>query len=45
MAVQVGDKAPEFALPNGRGDTVALKDFLGNKNVVVAFYPMAFTGG
>jgi peroxiredoxin len=45
MAIQVGDRAPEFALPDGRGNTVALKDFLGRKHVVVAFYPMAFTGG
>ena len=45
MPIQVGDKAPEFALPDGRGNSVALSDFLGRKNVVLAFYPMAFTGG
>ena len=28
MTVQVGDKAPEFALANGRGNVVALKDYL-----------------
>jgi peroxiredoxin len=45
MAVEIGDKAPEFELPDGRGNTVALKDRLGEKAVILAFYPLAFTGG
>ena len=31
----VGTKIPEFSLPNSRGETVNVKDFEGNKNVVV----------
>lgn len=45
MPLQTGENAPEFALPDGRGNTVALKDLLGNKTTIVAFYPLAFTGG
>jgi peroxiredoxin len=45
MSVQVGDKAPEFELPDGRGNTVALRDQLSGKAVILAFYPLAFTGG
>lgn len=47
MAVpNVGDKAPDFVLPAGSFDNkVSLKDFLGKKNVVLAFYPLDFTGG
>ncbi len=41
----VGDKAPDFTLPITRDQKVALKDYLGKKNVVLAFYPLDFTGG
>ncbi len=41
----VGDKAPDFSLPVTREDKVALSDFVGKKNVVLAFYPLDFTGG
>ena len=40
-----GDKAPEFALPVARDQKVGLGDFKGKKNVVLAFYPLDFTGG
>ena len=39
-----GDPAPEFALEDADGNTVALKDFRGQK-VVVYFYPAAMTPG
>lgn len=42
---KVGDKAPEFSLPVTRDQKVGLKDYLGQKNVVLAFYPLDFTGG
>ncbi|MBI3058572.1 MAG: redoxin domain-containing protein [Deltaproteobacteria bacterium] len=46
MAMQnVGEKAPEFALPVSRDQKVGLNDFLGKKNVILAFYPLDFTGG
>ncbi|MEU9347553.1 peroxiredoxin [Streptomyces sp. NPDC048278] len=44
MAIQVGDKAPDFELKDNHGRAVKLSDFRGEKNVVVLFYPFAFTG-
>ena len=41
----VGDKAPDFTLPDQNGTKVSLSQFLGKKNVVLAFYVLAFTGG
>ncbi len=38
--VGVGDKAPNFTLQSGNGETVSLSDFLGKKHVVLFFYPM-----
>ncbi|MQY32809.1 Alkyl hydroperoxide reductase E [Streptomyces sp. RB17] len=44
MAIQVGDKAPDFELKDNHGRTVKLSDLRGEKNVVLLFYPFAFTG-
>ncbi|RZB16381.1 peroxiredoxin [Streptomyces sp. F001] len=44
MAIQVGDKAPDFELKDNHGRDVRLSDFRGEKNVVLLFYPFAFTG-
>ncbi len=41
----VGQKAPDFILPVSREQSVSLKDYAGKKNVVLAFYPLDFTGG
>lgn len=43
--LKVGDKAPDFTLPDQNGNKVSLDQFLGKKNVVLAFYVLAFTGG
>jgi len=43
--LKVGDKAPEFELGDTTGNKVKLADFRGKKNVVLAFYVLAFTGG
>ena len=43
--LKVGDPAPDFSLPNTSGQPLKLSDFKGKKSVVVAFFPMAFTGG
>ena len=43
--VKVGDKAPDFTLPNQSGQMVSLKDFLGKKSVVLFFYPKDFSRG
>jgi thioredoxin-dependent peroxiredoxin len=44
MALEIGKKAPEFALPDEEGNTVKLSDFKG-KRVVVFFYSKANTSG
>ncbi len=44
MAIEVGTEAPDFELKNQHGELVKLSDFRGEKNVVVVFYPFAFTG-
>ena len=43
--LKVGEKAPNFALQNQRGETVSLDSYLGKMNVVVYFYPKAMTPG
>lgn len=44
--LKVGDMAPDFALPSTQSkDPVSLSSFRGKKNVVLAFFPAAFTGG
>ena len=43
--LKVGDPAPDFALTDTEGQSVRLSDFRGKKNVVLAFYVLAFTGG
>ena len=44
-AVKVGDMAPDFTLTDQNGNKVSLQDFRGKKNVALAFYIFAFTGG
>ena len=43
--LKVGDAAPDFTLTDTEGNKVKLSDFRGKKNVVLAFYVLAFTGG
>jgi cytochrome oxidase Cu insertion factor (SCO1/SenC/PrrC family) len=43
--LKVGDVAPDFELTDTAGKKVKLSDFKGKKNVVLAFYVLAFTGG
>jgi mycoredoxin-dependent peroxiredoxin len=44
MAVDVGQQAPDFELKDQHGTPVKLSDFRGKKNVVLVFYPLAFSG-
>jgi peroxiredoxin len=44
MAVEVGQEAPDFELRNQHGEPVRLSSFQGSKNVVLVFYPLAFSG-
>ena len=43
--LKVGQPAPDFTLTDTEGKQVNLRDFKGKKNVVLAFYVLAFTGG
>jgi len=42
--LKVGDPAPDFSLPGSDGKTYALAQLKG-KHIVLAWFPMAFTGG
>lgn len=45
MAINVGDQAPEFSLKGTSGEApISLSQFRGKKNVVVLFFPLAWTG-
>jgi peroxiredoxin len=44
MAVEVGEAAPDFELRDQHGTPVRLSSFRGVKNVVLVFYPLAFSG-
>ena len=44
MSVQVGQAAPDFTLKNTDMQDVSLNAFRGQKNVVLLFVPLAFTG-
>lgn len=43
--LKVGMIAPDFKLKDEAGVERSLSDFLGKKNIVLAFYPKDFTGG
>jgi mycoredoxin-dependent peroxiredoxin len=44
MAIEVGERAPDFELKDQHGTPVRLSGFRGEKNVVLVFYPLAFSG-
>ncbi len=44
MAVEVGQEAPDFTLKNPDNEDVTLSSFRGRKNVVLVFFPLAFSG-
>ena len=43
--LKVGDRAPDFSLPDQNGKLVSLADFRGKQTVILAFYPKASTPG
>lgn len=42
--INVGDKAPEFTTKDQHNQEVSLSDFRGKQNVLLVFYPFAFSG-
>jgi peroxiredoxin len=43
MALQVGQLAPDFTLSSHDKRAVRLNDYRGKRNVVLAFFPLAWT--
>ncbi len=43
MTLLIGQPAPDFVLESHLGKPVRLSDYLGKKNVVLAFFPLAWT--
>lgn len=43
--LKLGDVAPDFSLLSDKWEQVKLSDYRGKKNVILAFYVLAFTGG
>ncbi|MEN9325468.1 MAG: hypothetical protein RL414_1222 [Actinomycetota bacterium] len=44
MSLELGKAAPDFTLKNQFGEDISLSSFRGKKNVVIVFYPFAFSG-
>jgi peroxiredoxin (alkyl hydroperoxide reductase subunit C) len=44
MPIEMGATAPDFVLKDQNNQEVRLSDFRGKKNVLLVFYPLAFTG-
>ncbi len=43
--IEIGDKVPTFTLPDEKGNSVNIKDYLGKKVLVLYFYPKDETAG
>lgn len=43
MSLEIGQQAPEFTLRDEQGQRVSLSEFRGEKNVLLVFYPFAFS--
>ncbi|MBN1136314.1 MAG: redoxin domain-containing protein [Anaerolineae bacterium] len=43
MKPQVGMLAPDFTLKSHQDDTVQLSEYRGRHNVLIAFFPLAWT--
>jgi hypothetical protein len=43
LAIDIGDKAPDFVMHSTMGETVRLSEYQGRKTVLLFFFPAAFT--
>jgi peroxiredoxin len=43
MTLKTGTQAPDFTLKNSEGEDVTLSNYKGSENVVILFFPLAFT--
>lgn len=42
-SLRAGKKAPDFKLPSHLGEKIQLSNYLGKKNVLLAFFPLSWT--
>lgn len=42
LALEVGDRAPDFTLPSTTGEKISLSQFRGKKHVLIQFYSIDF---
>ena len=42
LALEVGERAPDFTLPSTTGEKISLSEFQGKKHVLIQFYSMDF---
>ena len=45
MGIKIGDKCPDFSLLDQNGEMVSIKEIIGEKNIVIYFYPKDNTWG
>ena len=43
--IQIGDKCPDFQLPDATGQMIQISEFIGKKKLVIYFYPKDDTPG
>jgi peroxiredoxin Q/BCP len=43
--IKIGDQAPDFTLPDQKGQPISLSNFIGKSDIVLYFYPKDFTPG
>lgn len=43
--VHIGDKCPDFQLPDAKGEMIRISEFIGKKKLVIYFYPKDDTPG
>lgn len=43
MSAEIDSKAPDFTLQNTEGEEISLSDFKNDKNIVLLFFPLAFS--
>jgi len=41
--LKIGEAAPDFTLKDAKNNEVSLSSFKGKQNVLLAFFPLAFT--
>jgi peroxiredoxin len=45
MNIAEGKHVPEFTLPSTKRKSLSLSDYLGERHVLLVFFPLAFTPG